>query len=88
VGVKGGAEVAVIEMENVEEIEPSVKVSCAVPELEKVTANGVRMEDVEIFAPVNDHETTVLGVIFVLFWSSKTKRIDDPWQTVILLLLS
>lgn len=77
-GDTSGADVAVIVIENVEEIEPSVKVSCAVPELEKVAANGVRIEDEVIFAPVKDQETTVLGVMFVLFWSSRTKRIDDP----------
>ena len=67
VGAIGGAEVAVMEIEKVEDTGPSDKVSCAVPELEKVTAKGVRMEDEVIFAPVKVHETTVLGVIFVLF---------------------
>jgi hypothetical protein len=67
VGLKGGAEPAVIVMSNTDEKVPSVRVNVAVPDDEKVTAKGVLILEVVIFAPVNTQETVVVGDIFVTF---------------------
>ena len=48
-------------------IEPSVSVRVAEPELLKVTPKGVRIEELEIVAPVNDQETVVVGPKLVVF---------------------
>jgi hypothetical protein len=67
VGFEGGNELAIMEILKTETAVPSVSVSCAVPELEKVTPNGVRKLDELIFAPVKLHETVVVADIFVMF---------------------
>ena len=48
-------------------VAPSVNVNVAVPELLNVTAKGVRIDELEIVAPVNAHETVVVDVMLVLF---------------------
>lgn len=62
-----GAELAVIVIWKELTVDPSVNVKVAVPELVKVTANGVLIEEVVILAPVKFQRTTVVEVIFVLF---------------------
>lgn len=67
VGLNGGAELAFIVMSKIEDVEPSVSVKVAVPELEKVTAKGVLIFEVVILAPVKAQETIVEGEILVEF---------------------
>ena len=67
VGVKGGAEFALIVISKTDTFGPSVRVNDAVPFEVKVTANGVLMLEVVIFAPVKVHKTEVEGEIFVVF---------------------
>ncbi|TAF89975.1 MAG: hypothetical protein EAZ48_01245 [Flavobacteriia bacterium] len=67
VGVAVGTLLAFIVMLKVEMVVPSVSVSCAVPELEKVTPKGVLSVDELILAPVKLHDTVVVGDILVMF---------------------
>jgi hypothetical protein len=67
VGVAVGMLLAFTVMLNVEVVAPSVSVSCAVPELEKVTPKGVLSVEELIFAPVKLQDTVVVGDILVMF---------------------
>ena len=62
-----GAALAVIFIWKELTVAPSVNVNVAVPELLKVTAKGVLMDELEMVAPVKAHETVVVDVMFVLF---------------------
>ena len=67
VGVNGGAEFALIVISKIETLAPSINVKVAVPFVVKVTAKGVLIFEVVIFAPVNVHKTVVEGEILVVF---------------------
>lgn len=67
VGFDGGDEFATMEILKTETVGPSVSVNCAVPELKKVTPNGVRRLEELMFAPVKLQDTVVVADKFVMF---------------------
>jgi hypothetical protein len=67
VGLTVGIEDAFILISKMDTFDPSVKVKVAVPFEVKVTANGVLMFEVVIFAPVKVHKTVVEEDMFVVF---------------------